>query len=447
LHLIEGLKAEGVREQLRRSRADLAVIILQAVSGKLEQSHLSAVSSACLECPVIAVVPEVAPQQSLALLEAGASDFVFTPVRAADLVPRVVRWIQPREPEEVFVGRLKQAMGSCQILSRNPAMLAQLARLPLVAGCDATVLISGETGTGKELFAHAVHYLSRRASGPFVAVNCGAIPAELIENELFGHEAGAYTTASTPQAGLLQEAGEGSLFLDEIDTLPLSLQVKLLRFLQDKEYRPLGSSKPRRADVRMIAASNVSLEDAMGAGRLRQDLFYRLSVLSIDLPPLRERPEDIPLLARHFLEKYATEFSRPARALSPGAIRTLQSHAWPGNVRELENVIQRAVLLGETSTVDAHQLNLQSRPCASAGTSFKDLKSQAVQDFERHYLTDLLRAHEGNISAAARAAGKNRRAFWELLRKHQLIPPHAPPGSDSRKSTRRGPLPSAPPSS
>ena len=207
---------------------------------------------------------------------------------------------------------------------------------------------------------------------------------------------------------------------------------ELLRFLQDKQYRPLGSSKPRRADVRMIAASYVSLEDAMRRGRFRQDLYYRLSVLSIDLPPLRERQEDVPLLARHFIGRYVAEFKRPARELTPEALRLLRTHPWPGNVRELENVVQRAVLLSESTVVDAPQLGLPAQPAASGDTSFKYLKAKAVHDFERHYLADLLGEHAGNISAAARAAGKNRRAFWELLRKNQLLPPHPIPGTESR---------------
>jgi len=262
-----------------------------------------------------------------------------------------------------------------------------------------------------------------------VAVNCGAIPGELVENELFGHEAGAYTTAVAAQPGLLREANEGSLFLDEIDTLSLAVQVKLLRFLQDREYRPLGSGRARFADVRLIAASNISLPEAMGAGRFRQDLFYRLSVLPLELPPLRERPEDIPLLAGHFLGKYATEHGRPARELTPGAIQRLLSHPWPGNVRELENVIQRAVLLCPTAAIDTPQLSLPARPDEAGGTSFKHLKAHAVHEFEHHYLAGLLREHDGNISASARAAGKNRRAFWELLRKHGLLPPHLAPGA------------------
>jgi two-component system, NtrC family, response regulator GlrR len=246
------------------------------------------------------------------------------------------------------------------------------------------------------------------------------------------------------QNGLLREASGGSLFLDEIDTLTPSLQVKLLRFLQDKEYRPLGTSKPRHANVRVIAASNIPLEEALRTGHFRRDLYYRLSVLSLELPPLRDRPEDIPVLARHFLAKYAAEFKRPARDFAPGAIQPLLAQPWPGNVRELENVIQRGVLLCESPTVDLPHLGFPPRSRESGGTSFKYLKARAVHQFERQYLLELLREHEGNISAAARAAGKNRRAFWELLRKHHLLPPTLPPEADPNRPTLGNSAPPAP---
>lgn len=421
---IHGLDPERLGARLSLAGADLAILALDPPSKTLDDVCLSAVTSASLECPVLVAGSALTPEDFLELLQAGASDFVSTPVRAADLLARVARALQSREPHVSAVNRLGRLRASCQIVGRSPSLLAQLDRLPLVASCDVNVLISGETGTGKDLFARAIHYLSNRSAGPFVAVNCGAIPAELVENELFGHEAGAYTTAVKAQNGLLREASGGSLFLDEIDTLTPALQVKLLRFLQDKEYRPLGTSKPRHADVRIIAASNISLEEAMRTGCFRQDLYYRLSVLSLELPSLRERPEDILLLARHFLGKYATELKRPARKFAPGAIEGLLTQPWRGNVRELENVIQRAVLLCDAATVEHQHLGLLARPRESGETSFKYLKARAVSQFERQYLIELLHEHDDNITAAARAAGKNRRAFWELLRKHHLLPSH-----------------------
>jgi two-component system, NtrC family, response regulator GlrR len=310
------------------------------------------------------------------------------------------------------------------MVGESPAFLAAIEKVPLVARCDATVLISGETGTGKELVARAIHYLSPRAKKPFVAVNCGAIPPELVENELFGHERSAFTGATASQTGLIQEAEGGTLFLDEVDSLPLLAQVKLLRFLQEKEYRPLGAGRMLKADVRVVAAANSDLEGAVEAGRLRQDLYYRLSVIPLHLPALRERREDIPLLARHFLAKYAREMGQPARGLSPGALQTLLDHPWPGNVRELEHVVQRAVVLSQDQgEVGAgHVVLPRSRRSAArpAAEGFQQAKARAVAEFEAAYIRDLLLLHQGNISRAAKSAEKNRRAFWELIRKHGI---------------------------
>jgi len=202
----------------------------------------------------------------------------------------------------------------------------QIEKIPQIAQCDANVLISGETGTGKELYARAIHYCSSRAGRPFMPVNCGAIPGELVENELFGHERGAFTSAVTLQTGLVEEANGGTLFLDEVDCLSMFAQVKLLRFLQEKEYRPLGSTRMREANVRVIAASNVNLEEAVGNGKARQDLFYRLNIIALTLPPLRERLEDIPLLARHFLEKYSREMNKEAPDLQSDALQIMMAH-------------------------------------------------------------------------------------------------------------------------
>jgi two-component system response regulator GlrR len=300
--------------------------------------------------------------------------------------------------------------------------MTQLRKLPLFAACDATVLITGETGTGKELCARAVHYLSNRSSKPFVVVDCGAISADLIENELFGHEKGSYTTALTAQSGLIQESAGGSLFLDEIDSLSLPMQSKLLRFLQEKEYRPLGSPKPHHVDVRVIAASNKSLEEAVHAGRFRQDLYYRLNVLSLQIPPLRDRREDIPLLARHFLEKFAAEFYRPARDFTEGAIRRLLTYQWPGNARELENIIERAYLLSDNPMIDACHLELPSFELDNAGITYQARKDRMVAKWEVDELKRMLITYRGNVSAAARVEGKAPNAIRALLRKHHLRP-------------------------
>jgi len=307
-----------------------------------------------------------------------------------------------------------------EIVGESPSFCAETEKVPLIAEHDADVLISGETGTGKELFAQAIHYLSPRRKKAFVPVNCGCIPTELVENELFGHKSGAFTSASTSQAGLIHDADGGTLFLDEVATLPLSAQVKLLRFLQEREYRPLGSSQTVRADVRIIAATNTVMEKAIAEGTVRRDLYYRLNIIPIKLPPLRDRLEDIPVLARHFLAKYSARFRKQVSDLSSEAIRILMLHPWPGNVRELEHVIQRAIVLTTKGIIEPSGIVLSELESTKGQESFKEAKSRAVSQFERDYVMKLLAAYNGNISVAAKAAKKNRRAFWELIRRHQI---------------------------
>jgi len=315
--------------------------------------------------------------------------------------------------------RLKERIGLRNLIGNSSVFLQETKKIPLVAGTDATVLISGETGTGKELCARAVHYLSPRADKPFVPVNCGAIPVELVENELFGHERGAYTGAHVAHAGLLKQAEGGTLFLDEIDWLPHLAQVKLLRFLQEKEYRPLGSTAVCSANVRIIAASNTDFRASIATGKLRADLFYRLNVITLNLPALRERPEDIPLLVRYFLQKYAREFDKQMIEISPEVMQALTLHHWPGNVRELEYVIKRAVILRENGVVRTGDLDLPNNG-SNGAKSFREAKAIVLKQFERAYIQALLLAHRGNITRAAQAARKNRRAFWELIRKHSI---------------------------
>jgi len=292
---------------------------------------------------------------------------------------------------------------------------------------DATVLIAGETGTGKELFARAIHYISHRAKDPFVAVNCGALPDTLLEDELFGHERGAFTDAQLRRQGLIAQAGNGTLFLDEVDTLSARGQVALLRVIQDRTYRPLGSQQEWQSGVRFVAATNAPLFDLVNAGSFRADLYYRLCVFSVTLPPLRDRPEDIILLSSHFLRKHAAP-NLAATALSLDAERALLTYAWPGNVRELENAIIRATRLAGSEPVQVEHLALpplsQTNAAAShavpASGTFRSLKSAAVQRFERDYLTRLMEVTRGNVTHAAQIAGKDRRDLGKLLKKHGL---------------------------
>jgi len=372
------------------------------------------------EAPIIVATEIGEPGELCQLLEEGAADYITSPFRSIDLLPRLWRLCHRNGGNDPVVLKLKETLGLKQLVGESPAWVAEIKKIPAVARCDATVLVNGETGTGKEMVARAIHHLSLRSGKPFVGVNCGGIPVDLVENELFGHESGAFTGATACSAGLIQKADGGSLLLDEIDCLPLLAQVKLLRFLQEKELRPLGAHKTRQVDVRVIAASNANLEEAVRRGRFRQDLFFRLNVIGLALPPLRERKEDIPLLARHFVAKYASSFGARARDLSAAAVQKLELYDWPGNVRELENVIERSMVLCSHSVLGPEDILLRHAVQVEGTDLFQALKSKVITRFERAYIHDLLREHGGNISRAATAAGKNRRAFWELMRKHQI---------------------------
>jgi len=251
-------------------------------------------------------------------------------------------------------------------------------------------------------------------------VNCGAIPNDLIEDELFGHVRGAYTTAHASRDGLVKEAEGGTLFLDDVDCLPLPAQTKLLRFLQEREFRAVGSNTIQRADVRVIAASNRDLAQSIAGGDFRQDLYFRLNVLPIALPALRERREDIPALAHHFVLHFARDFRRPIQGISAAAVKRMFTYDWPGNVRELQHVIERAVLLSKGPQLDPQDIDCGRRDPEFANTTFRSMKARVIENFERSYIEQLLGANGGNVSEAARAAGKNRRAFFELMRKYRI---------------------------
>ncbi len=370
--------------------------------------------------PLVVVTEAVEPEGTLELFQSGMSDFITPPFRPGEVFSRVRRLLQHARQGESLTRALTEKLGMRQLVGESPAFLTEVKKIPLMANCDASVLISGETGTGKELCARAIHYLGPRARQSFVPVNCGAIALELIENELFGHERGAYTSAFASQVGLIRMADNGTLFLDEIDCLPPNAQVKLLRFLQEKEYRALGSAKVSRADVRVIAATNADLDEAVRTGRLRRDLFYRLNVIPLRLPPLRERREDIPSLALHFLGKYAAKFNRAGLRFSPDALHALTLHDWPGNVRELENAVEREVVLTEGEVITFLHLDLPRDAAPARHATFQEAKAQTIAQFERSYLDELLQAYHGNITKAAQAAHKNRRALWQLIRKHGI---------------------------
>lgn len=427
-----GSLLNGAGRQLAKADVNLLVLCLTPASLARWTSLFETVRTTQPELSVIVVLERASPEELRQLFDMGAGDFILAPLRLEDLLPRIMRWSSQGSDHAALSRYLESTLGLKQILGRSPAFLEALQRIPRLAQCDASVLITGETGTGKEMCARAIHQLGPRADKPFVAVNCGAIPPELVENELFGHAAGAFTGASCAVQGLVHDAEEGTLFLDEIDSLPAPTQVKFLRFLQDQQYRPLGGRKTCQADVRVIAACNANLEEVVRAGKFRSDLFYRLNILALTLPALRERGEDVRMLALHFVAKYAGEYRVPARGLSRPALDKLLAHDWPGNVRELENVIQRAVVFSKHPLITGEDISLTGVRGPAGENSFKTLKAHAIAEFEAGYIRRMLILNDGNISKAARAAKKNRRAFWELMRKHDVAvstaPAPAPPG-------------------
>ncbi len=308
-----------------------------------------------------------------------------------------------------------------RIIGESPAFRHALACIERVARSDAPLLIEGETGSGKEVAARAVHYGGTRAAGRFVPINCGAVPDALFESELFGHERGAFTDARERRHGLIAEAEGGTLFLDEVDALAPKSQVALLRFLQDLCFRPLGSVREQQGDVRLVAASNRPLEPLVGAGEFRQDLLYRLKVLHVTMPPLRERGRDAALLAEHFAERFVRKYGGLAQAIGAPLLDWVVAQAWPGNIRELENWVHREVLVGEGATrlVEA----ASCRVAAAMPTTlphYREAKAGALAAFECDYLTRALQLAQGNVSRAAALAGKERRAFGKLLKKHGI---------------------------
>jgi two-component system response regulator GlrR len=303
-----------------------------------------------------------------------------------------------------------------EIISRSQSMAELLAEAKLVAASDASVLIRGESGTGKELLARAIHRASRRAKAPFIAVNCGAIPEQLLESELFGHVKGAYTGAVSSREGLVQAADGGTLFLDEIGDMPLLLQVKLLRVLQERVVRQLGSDQGRPVDVRILSATHRDLDAAMLEGQFREDLYYRLNVITLTLPPLSERREDVALLATRFLHALAAKYQKTVSGFAPGALEALTRASWPGNVRQLYNVVEHVCALATAPLVPLTLVQRALRVPSLEVLSY----TEAKQRFERNYLVQLLKLTDGNVADAARLADRNRTEFYRLLQKYDL---------------------------
>lgn len=361
---------------------------------------------------------------------AHCTEFIGWPCEPAELSFRLERTLVDARPNPVLANAntLIEEFALLNLVGSSPAFLEALALIKKVSRCEAPALIEGETGTGKEMAARAIHYLGMRRDYPFVPVNCGAIPDNLFENELFGHERGAFTDAKEAQPGLVAQAEKGTLFLDEVDALSAKGQVVLLRFLQDQQYKPLGSRCTRQASVRVIAACNTDLEERVAAGTFRQDLLFRLKILGVTLPPLRSRVGDARLLAEHFLQRFAARHGRPAKRLHPSTLHWMQSYHWPGNVRELESFIQREFLLEEDGMIyprvyrpsRERRHNSSDRRQQSFSLGFREAKRESIAEFEKAFLSWALEQSQGNVTRAAQRVGKERRAFGRLLKKYGI---------------------------
>ena len=366
--------------------------------------------------PVIILTAHGTIPDAVSATQRGVFGFLTKPFDSQELLQKVAAAIKLSGDDGAPLA--PAAEWRAGIVTRSAKMEDLLRQARLVADSDASVLIFGESGTGKELLARAIHQAGRRADGPFVAVNCGAIPAELLESELFGHARGAFTGAVQAHKGLFQTADAGTLFLDEIGDMPLPLQVKLLRVLQEGEVRPVGSTQSIPIDVRVISATHRDLDAARAAGQFREDLFYRLNVVSLRLPPLAERREDIPVLATHFLRSLAERYRKPLPTLAPDAMALLIAAPWPGNVRQLLNLLEQAVALTTTAVIPASVVQNALREDAAALVPFEE----ARKSFEREYLVRLLKITGGNVTQAAQMAKRNRTEFYKLLQRHRLEP-------------------------
>jgi len=367
---------------------------------------------------VIMVTGNDSRENALTAIRRGAVDWYAKPIQLEELRLILRRALHIRHIEQAqSPGAPSARKRYHRLVGESEPMRRVFALIQRVAPTDATVLVVGENGTGKELVAHAIHQASRRREDPFVPINCGAIPEQLLESELFGHERGAFTDAYRTREGKFELADKGTLFLDEIAELPTHLQVKLLRFLQDHIVERVGGREPLRVDARVVAATNQDLKAQRASGRFREDLFYRLSVVTIVVPPLRERGDDLRLLAEYFLEFYGRQHKRRLKGFTQAALRSLYAHDWPGNVRELENRVQRAVILAQDAYMRPEDLELEP----SGGSPLELPTLQVARDeAERRLLVEALTRNAGNITRAARDVDVSRPTFHDLMRRHGI---------------------------
>ena len=383
-------------------------------------------------------------EDAVEAMRLGAADFVpkpFTPDQLLVVVEKALVQQVLREENRYLKEQFSERYSFDNIIGKSPAMRRIFAVIEKIAATDINVLVSGASGTGKELIARSIHAHSPRSERVFVPINCGALPEHLVESEIFGHERGAFTGAIRAKTGLLETAHGGTFFLDEIGELPQALQVKFLRVLQDGKFRRLGSTEERKVDIRLICATNQDLEAMVAEGTFREDLFYRINTFAIDIPPLKERPDDIPLMIEHAVTRYGAGAQQAVEGVAPEAMRLLLQHEWQGNVRELEHAVERAVILCSEGVIQPEDLppNVQQaaagvapEPAVYVELPFKEAKARLVEDFERHYIAEVLEQFGGNISRAAIHSGIDRRSLHRLLAKYEIDAKHR-----TRESTER----------
>ena len=406
-------------------------VCLPGLSGfqVLEYVHMN-----CPESETIVMTGKAKVEDAVKALKIGAFDFITKPFENLDIVISCLKQAYEKANLKRKIKSLESGKATLEgfqgILGKSKVMQAVYETIQNVSASSSSVLILGESGTGKELVARAIHQTSSRNNKPFVVINCSAIPEGLMESELFGHMRGSFTGATHDKMGLFEEGNGGTVFLDEIGEIPPAIQVKLLRVLQEREVRRVGSSEVRRVDVRIISATHQDLPELIKQGRFREDLYYRLNVIGINMPPLRDRSEDIPLLTYHFLKKFNQKVGKNIEEISVDALHMLQAYSWSGNVRELENIIERSVVLAEGNKIGARDLpeKLVSKNFYLPSNqeedlsqfSYQDAKERALEIFNKNYLVHILKAAQGNISLASSKAGMDRSNFKKIIRKYEI---------------------------